>query len=135
LAEPEAEGGGGYTIVLSLAENLETQGQILSGETKADSLAAGEQHSWTFEAVTDDFVTIQMKSDTLDTHLSLYNSAGTLLTLNDDFLGKQAAIVNFVIPAEGVYRVVARAYSAAEAGDYTLSLDISPETFSLEPSP
>jgi hypothetical protein len=74
-----------------------------------------------------------MDSDTLDTYLSLYDSDGDLLYVNDDFFAKQAAIANFIVPETGEYRVVARAYSPEEAGSYRLSLQITAEELSLNP--
>ena len=125
-AREDGSEGGVYEIRLTLTENLESTGRLASGQAQASSLNQGEQHTWTFTAQADDFVTIQMKSETLDTYLALYDSAGELLDLNDDRLGTNAVIANFAIPEDGEYRVIARAYSAQEAGgDYTISLDIT----------
>jgi hypothetical protein len=114
---------------------LVTSGKLTSGAAQTGALEAGAQHTWTFEAEEDYFVTVQMKADTLDTYLSLYDSAGELLAVNDDFLGKQAAIANFIVPRTGQYRVVARAYAAEEAGEYTISLDITKEALPIRSSP
>jgi hypothetical protein len=130
-----ADQAGVYEIRLTINEALATTGLLASGEVKTSSLAAGEQHTWTFEAEEDFFATIKMESGTLDTHLSLYDRAGVLLAVNDDFLGKQAVIANFIVPRTGEYRLVARAYSAEEAGDYRISLEISDEALPLAETP
>jgi hypothetical protein len=125
--------GGVYEISLTLTENPVSTGQLLSGEPWTGNLARGDQHTWTFEAKTDTFATVRMESDTLDTYLSLYDSTGALLTLNDDFSDSQAVIANFVIPKDGEYRIIARTYSPEEAGDYTISLEITDEALPLGP--
>lgn len=123
--------GGVYQIRLITAKELVTAGVLTAGEPLTKSLKAGEQHTWTFEAQEDEFVTARMESPTLDTYLSLYDSSGELLAVNDDFLGKQAVIANFIVPETGEYRLVARAYSPDQAGDYTISLETTEEASSI----
>lgn len=130
VVKPAQEGsneGGVYDITLTLTESLATTGELVSDEPNTVSLGPGEQHTWTFEAEEDVFVTVRMESATLDTYLSLYDSTGELLALNDDFLGNQAIIANFITPKVDEYRIVARAYSTEEAGDYTISLSLTDE--------
>lgn len=129
--EPES---GVYTILLAITEDLASTGTLAAGDSLERSLEPGEQHTWTFEAEEDYFVTVRMEAATLDTYLALYNNAGVLLAVNDDFLGKQAAIANFIVPRDDTYRLVARAYSAEEAGDYTISLEVTKEALPLSPS-
>ncbi|GAB4422768.1 MAG: hypothetical protein Kow0031_00860 [Anaerolineae bacterium] len=130
-SRPETDQGGVYEISLLVAEDLATSGQLESGQTVERDLTAGEQHTWTFSAPEDTFVTVRMESDTLDTYLSLYNSEGELLYVNDDFFAKQAAITNFIVPATGDYRIVGRAYSPEEEGSYRMSLEITQEALPL----
>ncbi len=134
-AQEGSQASGVYDVTLTLAENLETSGVLISGEPQKSTLEADEQQSWTFEAEEDYFVTIKMASPTLDTYLALYNSEGTLLAVNDDFLGRQAIIANFIVPEMGQYRVVARTYSGEAAGDYTIYLDVTEEALPLRSIP
>jgi hypothetical protein len=130
--------GGVYEILLSVAETEEdvtTMDRLAPGEARTRTLQVGEQHTWTFEAEEDFFATIKMESATLDTHLSLYDSAGVLVSLNDNFLGKQAVIANFIIPRTGEYQVIAQSYGAEAAGDYTISLEITAEALPLAKTP
>jgi hypothetical protein len=122
---------GVYDIFLTVSEDLAPTGILASGDTKTSSLSAAEQQTWIFEAERGSFVTVKMESATLDTYLSLYNNSGTLLAVNDDFLDKQAVIANFITPEDGVYRVVARAYSTEEVGDYTISLEIGDKALTV----
>jgi hypothetical protein len=126
--------GGVYQVLLTTAKELAAAGVLAAGDSLTQSLKAGEQHTWTFEAQEDEFVTAKMESPTLDTYLSLYDSSGELLAVNDDFLGKQAVIANFIVPEAGQYRLVARAYAADEAGDYTISLEITEEALPIRRS-
>ncbi len=133
-ARPESNQSGVYEILLTVAENVATAGRLESGQRETIELKAGQQDTWTFSAKEDDFVTIKMESDTLDTYLSLYDDRGELLYVNDDFFAKQAAVANFIVPKDGQYRVVARAYAPEEEGSYTISLEISDEEIPLNPS-
>ncbi len=133
-ARPNENEGGVYDILLTQAEEVDTTGQLSSDQAHTSQLAGGEQHTWTFTAADGLFATIKMESDTLDTYLALYDSSGELLVLNDDFLGTSAVIANFIIPEDGEYRVIARAYSAEQSGDYTISLEFSPQELPITPS-
>jgi hypothetical protein len=134
-ARADSDQAGVYEIDLTMGETLAVTGQLLPDQPQKRSLAQEEQHSWLFEATAGSYVTVQMQSDTLDTYLSLYNSEGTLLAVNDDFAGKQAALANFIVPSDGQYRLVARAYSGRETGDYTIFLQITEEPVALEATP
>jgi hypothetical protein len=127
--------GGVYELTMQLAAAMTTAGQLESGQVITRELTAGQQDTWLFDAVEDDFVTIRMNSETLDTHLSLYDGDGELLYINDDFAGKQAAITNFIVPKDGQYRVVARSYSPEEAGVYVLTFDMTEDELPISPAP
>ena len=124
-AQGDGGEGGVYDILLSISETLASTGELISGQSQTSNLSSDEEHIWTFEAIEGSSITVRMESTTLDTYLSLYDSTGELLTLNDDFEGTNAVIDNFTIPRDGEYRVVARAYSADEEGNYTILLEIT----------
>jgi hypothetical protein len=130
----ESGQSGIYEIALAVTDNLTSTGELESGQSVTRDLGAGEQHTWTFSAEEDTFVTVLMNSDTLDTYLALYDDTGELLYVNDDFFAKQAAITNFIVPGDGQYRVIARTYSPEEAGEYTISLRISDEEQQIDPT-
>ncbi len=133
-ARTDKNEGGVYEILLTLTESLEFTGRLESGQSQTSAVSKGEQHTWVFEAETGAFITVQMDSDVLDTYLALYDDSGELLTLNDDFSGTNAAIANFVIPEDGRYRIIARPYSAEQEGGYTITLQITDEALSINPS-
>jgi hypothetical protein len=123
-----------YEISMAVMEDLASTGQLEADQPITRDLLAGEQHTWTFSAEEDTFVTVRMNSETLDTYLALYDDTGELLYINDDFFAKQAAITNFIVPRDGDYRVVARAYSSDENGEYTISLSITDEEQPISPA-
>jgi len=124
-ARQDRNESGVYEILLTTTQDVDTTGQLTSGDTIEGSLSQGQQHTWTFEAGQGSTVTIRTESTTIDTYLALYDSAGELIAFNDDFQGTTNAVINnFAIPQDGEYRLVTRAYSDQEAGDYTLSIEI-----------
>jgi hypothetical protein len=126
-SRPQERQGGVYEVLLTVTDAVELTGQLQDGQSVARELKAGDQHTWTFSAEEDTYVTVRMESDTLDTYLSLYDANGELLFLNDDFLAKQAVIANFLVPRTGEYRVIARAYAPSETGDYTITFSNTDE--------
>jgi hypothetical protein len=115
---------GVYEILLTLTENPEATGELVTDQPRQSKISAGEQHTWTFEAEEDSIVTVRMESSTIDTYLAVYDSSGELLILDDDTDGTNAVIDDFIVPQAGEYRIIARAYSAEQEGDYTISLEI-----------
>ena len=126
-SRPQERQGGVYEVLLTVTDAVELTGQLQDGQSVTRELKAGDQHTWTFSAEEDTYVTVRMESDTLDTYLSLYDTSGELLFLNDDYLAKQAVIANFLVPRTGEYRVIARAYAPSETGDYTITFSNTDE--------
>jgi hypothetical protein len=124
-ARADRPGGGVYEILLTMTETPTSAGELVSGDARPGEIAPGEQHTWRFKAKQGDLVTVRMESSEIDTYLAVYDNSGELLTLNDDASGTNAAIDEFIIPRQGEYRIIARAYSAEEEGDYTISLNIT----------
>jgi hypothetical protein len=124
-AREDRADGGVYEILLTMTETQTSAGELVSGDSRPGEIAPGEQHTWLFEAEPGDLVTVRMESSEIDTYLAVYDNSGELLTLNDDASGTNAAINEFIIPRQGEYRIIARAYSVEEEGDYTISLEIT----------
>jgi hypothetical protein len=123
-AREDRNDSGVYEILLTLTENPEATGELVTDQPRQSKISAGEQHTWTFEAEEDSIVTVRMESSTIDTYLAVYDSSGELLILDDDTDGTNAVIDDFIVPQAGEYRIIARAYSAEQEGDYTISLEI-----------
>ena len=116
---------GVYEILLTLTESPAATGELVTDQPRQSKIGAGDQHTWTFEAKEDSIVTVRMESATIDTYLAIYDDGGELLSLDDDTDGTNAVIDDFIVPEDGEYRIIARAYSAEQEGDYTISLEIA----------
>jgi hypothetical protein len=116
---------GTYTLTLEIAE-LEVQGVLTFDQTVAATLELGVRHHWYLEGTMGDIITISMLASDgdWDTYLELYAPDGAQLTFDDDSGGdSNAAILELELPLTGTYRVVARGYSADQAGDYELTVE------------
>ncbi len=95
---------------------------------------------YTFEGRAGDTITIEMnaaESGNLDPLLSLLNAEGEVVAENDDFdLNSTDSRIEFELPADGTYTVVATRYSGANGvseGEFTLSLQAD-DTVVVQPS-
>lgn len=57
-----------------------------------------------------------------DTVLALFDSAGKLLTSNDDTTTQDSTINGFALPADGKYYLAVGSYNSGNKGDYRISL-------------
>jgi len=109
------------------APSLETQGQLVPGETVRGTLPLEGVDVWTFEAEAGQYASLRMNAeeeDGLDPYMELYDEEG-LVAENDDAVGRDAAIVDFPIEATGVYTVYATSYQGQ--GAYRLTLEMAEE--------
>lgn len=114
VLEEAADSGLGNSIAaaLPITEDIPVEGEIT---------AEHFTRYYRFEARANDLVSVSMQrlDGTVDAYLALLNEAGTELVANDDSEGSQnAAIQNFLVPADGVYYIVATRYER-EAGQTT----------------
>jgi hypothetical protein len=93
-----------------------------------------------FEGRRDDVVSVRMAragEGNLDTLLAITDAALNELAVNDDTEGSQnSAIENFVLPASGVYYIIATRYERAAGvteGGFTLSFENSGSVFAEVP--
>lgn len=106
------------------------QGSIEAGQSINGTLTEDEPaHEYTFSALAGDVVTISLSAETIDSYLILFDANGTELARNDDGGDNlNSLILNFEIPADGDYTILASTYGAVRGfvpgyGDYTLSLE------------
>jgi hypothetical protein len=119
-----AEEGGQYELSLTLVE-LEIQGTLVPGQAVEAELEVGMRHHWLFEGAAGDVVTISMRAidGEWDTFLELIGPNSELVTEDDDSGGESdAAILDFELPLDGTYRIVARGFSQLHSGAYELTL-------------
>jgi WD40 repeat protein len=99
---------------------------------------------WEFQGHANDVITIYVRADNpgsgitrserrralglLDTNVSLTDARGNELATNDDILGTgttDSGIFDYVLPADGIYRITVSSYASETFGDYTMCFDIS----------
>lgn len=123
--------------LLAIAETMQSQpasetpaigstspqgGMIAYGDVVEATLSDTAGDRYTFEGTEGDIVTIRMEGN-FDTFLELYDASETMLTSDDDSAGDLNSLIDsFVLPADGVYTIVARPLSSMASGEYTLSL-------------
>ena len=131
--EEAADSGMGKTMATALEalEDLPVEGE-LSDERFA--------RYYRFDARANDVVTVRMErlGGGLDSLLAIVDASGVELTSNDDTEGSQnSAIVDFLIPADGVYYVVATRYEREQGktqGRYRLTFERGGNAFQDVPA-
>ena len=131
--EEAADSGMGNTLATALEalEDLPVEGEL------TDERFA---RYYRFDARANDMVTVRMErlGGGLDSLLAIVDAAGTELTSNDDTEGSQnSAIVDFLIPADGVYYIVATRYERAQGktqGRYRLTFERGGNAFQDVPA-
>ncbi len=103
-----------------------TFGETVTGTIDDENL----EDRYVFEGNAGQVITIVMTttSGSLDPYISLFNEQGVEIAYNDDNIkarGRDAIILNFKLPTDGVYTIVATRYGVSygvTVGDYELSL-------------
>lgn len=135
--EQTGSSSGEYTLSLDLissegppplADNQLRYGDVVSGSINDDSYRT----EYTFQARPGEVITILMErtEGTLDSLVYLLGPAGDELISNDDVnpgVSLDAGIVEFTIPEEGLYTIVATRLQEADGssvGEYTVFLEL-----------
>jgi hypothetical protein len=100
-------------------------GQVLQGR-----LEPGDQQAentwvdvWQFQGFAGQTVTIELRSSEFDTYLKLLDTAGNILSEDDDSAGDLDSRIVITLPAQGTYQLfVSNFGDSRSAGLYTLSL-------------
>jgi hypothetical protein len=74
-----------------------------------------------FEGKANQTVTIEMRSNEVDSFLALFDPKGTKISENDDGGGKKDAQIMFKLPLTGLYTIYANSYAVGEVGKFSLS--------------
>lgn len=117
---------GAYTLTLSGQPGVPTSGTTLEyGEQVTGVIGtSGAYDRWEFLGRAGDVVTISMNGTDgqLDSMVELYDPAGSRLVYNDDGgKGKNALVLDYKLPRDGRYLIVARGYDTSTGG-YELQL-------------
>jgi hypothetical protein len=122
-------GEGDYRLGLEVADEPSGGGEIEYGQTVEGMLRGSGEHEWTFYGEEGDEVSVAMQSaaigTALDCYLELYAPDDALLIYDDDSGGYFDALIEYyVLPADGLYRIVASDVSG-ESGEYELTLEMA----------
>jgi len=121
-----SQAAAGY-YVLSVAPT-QVRGTLAYGQIVTDTLSAGEHHNWLFTGRAGEHITLTMTAIATGTHpldgyIELFSLDAKRLALDDDSAGEgDARIRDFVLPADGTYRIAAMGYLAEDQGAYALVL-------------
>lgn len=119
-----SSGSGRYTVRLARTGSggSASGGTIAYGQTRNGYLGGGERHRYTFSGRAGDVVTIEMPAS-FDSYLELLSPSGSQLTTDDDSgEGTSALISGYRLRQTGTHTIVARGFSSAGSGSYSLSL-------------
>ncbi len=124
---------GAYVLSLSLvtAGDPDDFRWIAFGQTLTGTISpASDRDSYYVSVAAGRTLRLRMNklTSTLDPYLELYNPNGVRVSYNDDGGGDRNALLSYVVPAAGVYRIVARSYALRSSGQYQLSLEGVPLT-------
>lgn len=122
---------GNYTLGLSLVTGGDPDDfrWIAFGQTLTGTLStAGDRDTYYVSVAAGRTVRLRMNkvTSTLDPYLELYSPTGARVSVNDDGGGNRNALLSYVVPTTGVYRIVARSYNARTSGQYQLILEDVP---------
>ncbi|GAB4570830.1 MAG: hypothetical protein Kow0077_05930 [Anaerolineae bacterium] len=100
------------------------RGSLGYGETRRDTLGAGQTHAWTFSGNAGDQITIDMiaTGGDLDPYLSLYDPSGNLIATDDDSGSDFNAQLSIRLPGGGTYTIAASSFFETSSGSYELHL-------------
>jgi hypothetical protein len=108
---------------IPIARSFNIKSNITPNTTINGITSYAGKHFYTFSGKKGQSVTIEMRGN-FDTFLELRNNSGTLITQDDDSLGNlQSRILNFSLPYDGTYIILARGFSSADYGKYSLSIN------------
>lgn len=82
--------------------DAEWRGHLYYGDTKTDEFAGGEVHSWSFDGLAGEYLSVVLTphSDSMDLTLRLVDPMGTvLLDIDDNFSGEPEVIQDYELPA------------------------------------
>ena len=105
-------------------DNTLTYGDTVTGEITNEAYEV----PYTFEGTAGDVILVEMTmlEEGLDSYIQLKNASGEIIAFNDDGgVGVNSVMGPFILPADGIYTVVATRFMQAEGvsvGSFELTL-------------
>jgi hypothetical protein len=117
--------------VLSLP--LDPTRVIAPGETKRSALTATDWYladsshfgRWQFEGKRGQRVTATMRSEAFDTYMLLGKHGADEVSEQNDDAEETNSEIQYTLPEDGVYVIIAGSFAPHETGDYTLTLAVA----------
>lgn len=114
-------GGGSHTAPLrSISMNAEVSGRLQANDPRFSDNRV--YHLYSFRGTAGQNVQIDVMSTDFDPVAILQNASGAELTRDDDGGDGLNARINYTLPANGTYRVVAKTFGENSFGSYRLRL-------------
>ncbi len=108
------------------AEVITLNGTPIQGRLTSDSSLLPSDNSYynaySFEGRSGQQVNIEMSSSDVDSYLILLSPQGRDMAQDDDSGGERNARLQFVLPEDGTYTVLANSYGTRETGAYNLKV-------------
>jgi S1-C subfamily serine protease len=108
------------------AQVITLNGAPIQGRLTSDSsiLPSDESYynAYSFEGRSGQQVNIEMTSNDVDSYLILLSPQGRDIAQDDDGGGERNARLQFVLPEDGTYTVLANSYGTRETGSYSLKV-------------
>ena len=113
--------------------NDTVNGQLTGSDCRLDDGSYADFYA--FNGVSGQNITVTMNSTAFDTYLGLANESGTFVVEDDDGGGGTNSRINTVLPATGLYIILANSAFPNQFGNYTLNLSaVVACTYSLSPT-
>ena len=119
---------------LPITGSVAAPGQVTAlniGESRMGRLETGDQRMndgtwadvWTFQGRQGQRVRIEARSEEFDTYLQLLDAQGSRLAEDDDSLGDQNSLIEYVLPTSGTFTIVVNNFGDdRKSGIYTLTI-------------
>jgi S1-C subfamily serine protease len=108
------------------AQQITLNGAPINGQLTRDSavLPADDSYynAYSFEGRQGQTVSVAMSSSDVDAYLILLSPQGRDLAQDDDGGGQTNARLEFILPEDGTYTVLANSYGSRETGSYNLTV-------------
>jgi S1-C subfamily serine protease len=108
------------------AQVITLNGAPIQGRLTSDSsvLPSDESYynAYSFEGRSGQQISVEMSSSDVDSYLILLSPQGRDMAQDDDGGGERNALLQFVLPEDGTYTVLANSYGTRETGTYDLKV-------------
>jgi uncharacterized protein (TIGR03437 family) len=129
-SDDNSEGSGQYSLTLKTAPMQQTDYSLTPldgniGTTDIQTSGGDYLKVYWFRGLAGQKVRAVMRSSSFDSFLLLYRNSGLYLMSDDQSGGGNDASLEYVLPADGIYLVLATPFAPNRTGSYTLTLSLA----------